>query len=430
MYLCVCFMIIGAIWYIVCIRKKQQKTYGIYALVLFVSGALGWLAFISDSGSPTDQLADVISRPEPGKASLEQNYELEVDDLAICEPYQITVENRHLGADEQKELFAQAAGELEQAFLGENVSMDHITRPVVFLTDVMDGLITVSWTLDNYEVISLSGELQWDALTDEGTLVCATATMEYEDTEAMHRFSFMVYPPQQSETEQFFDLLAQALADENASTDAIFRLPRQVDGHRISWSKERGKLPYEILGLGILTVIGVMIGRREDERKRQLQRREQLLAEYPQMLGQMSLLIGAGMTVGYAWERLVQGYERQCTQSMHSGREQPVYEEMCTTYHQIRDGVSERIAYEQFGERIQLSVYRRFSTLLVQNLRKGTAGLGKLLEKEMQEALNAQESNIKKRGEELQTKLLLPMMLMLALVVVIIMIPALASFQL
>ena len=231
-------------------------------------------------------------------------------------------------------------------------------------------------------------------------------------------------------SERTFDLLTQALADENASTGAIFRLPRQVDGHRVSWSKERGKLPYEILGLGILTVIGVMIGRREDERKRQLQRRERLLAEYPQMLGQMSLLIGAGMTVGYAWERLVQGYERQCTQSMHSGREQPVYEEMCTTYYQIRDGVSERIAYEQFGERIQLSVYRRFSTLLVQNLRKGTAGLGKLLEKEMQEALNAQESNIKKRGEELPTKLLLPMMLMLALVVVIIMIPALASFQL
>ena len=39
MYVCVCFMIIGAIWYIVCIRKKQQKTCGIYALVLFVSGA-------------------------------------------------------------------------------------------------------------------------------------------------------------------------------------------------------------------------------------------------------------------------------------------------------------------------------------------------------------------------------------------------------
>ncbi len=430
MYLCICFMVIGAVLYIVSIRKKQQKTWGIYALVLSMSGGLGWLAYMSDSGQPADLAADVISRPEPGKAPLEQDYELEVEDFAIREPYQIIVENRHLNADEQKELFSQAAEELEQTFLGENVSMDHITRPVVFLTEAVEGLVTVSWTLDNYEVISLSGELQREALTDDGTLVCATATMEYEGIEAMHRFSFMVYPPQQTQTERFFDLLKQELADENASTDAMFRLPEQVDGHSVTWSKERGRLPYEILGLGVLAIVGVMIGRREDERKKQIQHRELLLAEYPQMLGQMSLLIGAGMTVGYAWERLVQGYERQYTQGPHGSCEQPVYEEMCTTYHQMRDGVSERIAYEQFGERIQLSVYRRFSTLLVQNLRKGTAGLSKLLEKEMQEALNAQESNIKKRGEELQTKLLLPMMLMLALVVVIIMIPALASFQL
>ena len=429
MYLCICFMVIGVVWYIVCIRKKQQKTWGIYALMLFVSGMLGYFVYLSDSGQQKAQPTGEISRPEPGNASLEQSYELRVDDFSIHEPYQIVVENRHLGGEEQKELFAQASAELEQVFLGENTSMDHITRPVVFATEVMDGLVNVSWTLDNYEVISLSGELNREALTDAGTLVCATATLQYEDVEVIHCFSFMVYPPQQTESERFFDLLKQALADENASADAVFRLPRHIDGHQIIWSREPRKTSYEILGLGVLAIAGVMVGRREDERKKQLRRRERLLAEYPQMLGQMSLLIGAGMTVGYAWERLVQGYEKRCTETRGS-REQPVYEEMCTTYHQMRDGVSERIAYEQFGERIQLSVYRRFSTLLVQNLRKGTAGLSKLLEKEMQEALHAQESNRKKRGEELQTKLLLPMMLMLALVVVIIMIPALASFQL
>ena len=48
----------------------------------------------------------------------------------------------------------------------------------------------------------------------------------------------------------------------------------------------------------------------------------------------------------------------------------------------------------------------------------------------MQDAFDAQEKSAKKRGEELQTKLLLPMMLMLGLVIVIIMIPAIASFQL
>ena len=103
---------------------------------------------------------------------------------------------------------------------------------------------------------------------------------------------------------------------------------------------------------------------------------------------------------------------------------------MGITYHQMKDGIGERLAYEQFGERLGLQVYRRLATLLVQNLRKGTAGLSRLLEKEMQDAFDAQESIAKKQGEELQTKLLLPMMLMLGLVIVIIMIPAIANFQL
>ena len=55
--------------------------------------------------------------------------------------------------------------------------------------------------------------------------------------------------------------------------------------------------------------------------------------------------------------------------------------------------------------------------------------MSKLLEKEMQDAFEEQENFAKKKGEELQTKLLLPMMLMLGLVIVIIMIPAIANFQ-
>ena len=148
------------------------------------------------------------------------------------------------------------------------------------------------------------------------------------------------------------------------------------------------------------------------------------------MLSQMALLLGAGMTVSHAWERMVTSYENRCAQQIGAWQEVPVYEEMRITYHQMKDGLGERLAYEQFGERIGLQVYRRLATLLVQNLRKGTAGLSRLLEKEMQNAFDEQESYTKKRGEELQTKLLLPMMLMLGLVIVIIMIPAIASFQL
>lgn len=429
MYLCVGVTIAGIIFYLWSVRKGRRETWGIYALVLTVSGGLAFLAAANGQAAVSGEGSGIeIDRQEPGDGSIEQDYELRVDDLQIKEPYQVVVENRHLTKQELETLFEQAAAELEQQFLGENESMDRITHPVEFPADVLDGRVNVGWTLDRYDAVNLNGELQRETLTDSGTLVCATAAMEYEGAEAVHQFSFMVYPPEQSETEKFYELLKQTIDEENASTDAVFALPADVGGHRLVWKAAQNQTPYQILGLGVAAIIGIMVGRKEDARRRKQHRRELLLAEYPQMLGQMSLLIGAGMTVSYAWERLVHSYEEQ-KKGKNPAREQLVYEEMCTTYHQIRDGISERAAYEQFGERLQLSVYRRFSTLLVQNLRKGTAGLGRLLAKEMQEALDAQESNIKKRGEELQTKLLLPMMLMLGLVVVIIMIPAMASFQ-
>ena len=52
-----------------------------------------------------------------------------------------------------------------------------------------------------------------------------------------------------------------------------------------------------------------------------------------------------------------------------------------------------------------------------------------LLEKEVENAFADQESMIKKKGEELETKLLGPMLVMLLLVMVLILIPATSGFQ-
>lgn len=124
-----------------------------------------------------------------------------------------------------------------------------------------------------------------------------------------------------------------------------------------------------------------------------------------------------------AWERVVQNYRKKQTKN-----KKVAYEEMETTYNQIKDGMSERQAYEQFGERVGVSEYRKLASLLAQNLRKGTAGLSQILEEESIDAYSRQESIVKKKGEEMSTKLLLPMMLMLGLVIVIIVIPAIMNF--
>ena len=390
-------------------------------MILMLSGVFGILVCLSDGDSDQSQAKD-IERPQPGSDALEEDYLLSVEDLSICEPYHVIVENRHLTKRELEEL--------EDTFLGENESFDHISHDVVPVDCVMEGQVEVSWSFDNYEAVNLSGQLQEEALTEEGTLVQVTATLEYEDVPVEHRFSIMVYPPKKTVQEQFFEALTEELKARNDKTDARFVLPQKVSGYTITWEKQAKNRAYAILLLGLCAMAGVAVGRKEDRRKEKKKRDAQLLEEYPHMLSQLALLLGAGMTVSHAWERIVVSYE---SRSVGQGRRQnklPVYEEMCITYHQMKDGLGERLAYEQFGERLQLQEYRRLATLLVQNLRKGTAGLSKLLEKEMQDAFDAQENCAKKRGEELQTKLLLPMMLMLGLVIVIIMIPAIASFQL
>lgn len=429
MFICIGVTLTGLLAFGLCVVRGRQKVYGIYCLIWMISGLFGAFLCRNDTDTAWTQ-ADHIERPAPGAAELKEEYVLSVEDLSISEPYQVTVENRHLTKQELEELFSEAAEQIESAFLGENRSLDRITKNVNLVDSVMDGSVDVSWSFDSYEAVNLSGELQEEALSKDGSLVQVTATMEYADAEAEHRFSIMVYPPDQTVKEQFYELLEQELKDRNAKTGTDFILPENVAGHALIWEKRSQKKQYEVLLLGLLAMAAVAIGRKEDARKASEKRNEKLLAEYPRMLSQLALLLGAGMTVSRAWERIVISYENRCAARPGVLQEVPVYEEMRITYYQMKDGLSERLAYEQFGERIQLQAYRRLASLLVQNLRKGTAGLSKLLEKEMQDAFEEQENDVKKRGEELQTKLLLPMMLMLGLVIVIIMIPALASFQL
>lgn len=428
MYLCIGAALAGLVGFFICAKRGRREELGIYFLILAFSGVFGVLVCLGGD-EPGTTIDGGIVRPQPGEGDMVKDYLLDVEDLLTGEPYQVVVENRHLTKKELEELFAQAVEELQKTFLGENDSLDHVTRNVVPVERLLDGRVDVSWCFDHYEAVNLSGELQEDALTDEGSLVEVTATLSYEAAEVIHQFSMMVYPPEKTAREQFLLALAETLALQNAGTQEQLKLPKQAAGHHIVWREKQQTNQYLVLLLGLFAMGGVAIGKRRDMYKEKEKREASLRAEYPQMLSQMSLLLGAGMTVSSAWERMVLGYEYRRGEGKGRLPLSPVYEEMRITYHQMKDGLGERSAYEQFGERLHLQVYRRFATLLVQNLRKGTA-LSRLLEEQVEEAFEDQESYVKKRGEELETKLLLPMMLMLGLVIVIIMIPAIASFQL
>ena len=86
------------------------------------------------------------------------------------------------------------------------------------------------------------------------------------------------------------------------------------------------------------------------------------------------------------------------------------------------------MAYERFGIRCNLVEYRTLSTLLIQNLKKGSSRFLPSLEEECRQAFQERKRRALIAGEEAGTKLLAPMILMLLVVLMILMVPSFLSF--
>ncbi len=101
---------------------------------------------------------------------------------------------------------------------------------------------------------------------------------------------------------------------------------------------------------------------------------------------------------------------------------------MAAVVRAIENGASEIDAMELFGKRTKLMPYLKFTSLLIQNSKKGSGDLLLLLENESVLAMEQNKERIRVMGEEAGTKLLFPMLIMLCIVFAIIMIPAFMSF--
>ncbi len=409
---------------------KKPKNWKDAAKVMAVAGFLGLIICITEDHSQRIMTDGKLLRNQAGKDTESQELQLNVEGVVQDYPYQVEVKARKLQGEELDQLFINAAKEAEQKFLGENGSLDCINHDVSLPGTLQDGQIRAKWQFDQKNVINSDGELQAAGVDDMGVLVIATLTMSYDEDAREHSFGFYVYPKKQSHMERMLSDLAEYFEQEqeNSKYQEFLKLPLEWNGKRLRWSQKTEHTYQIILLLGLVAAAVVYIQEEMKEQRKEQERREQLLKQYPDMVSKISLLLGAGMTLSSAWERIVLNYQRKLEQQ-HTKPEE-VYEQMLAAYREMQDGVGELKVYERFGERCNTPQYRKFSMLVTQNLRKGAAGLRQSLEKEVADAFALRKNLAKKAGEEAGTKILLPMMLMLCIVMVIILVPAFLTFQL
>lgn len=202
-----------------------------------------------------------------------------------------------------------------------------------------------------------------------------------------------------------------------------YYLPEEWNGQKLEWQKPGDNTGTLIAALSFFSAFVLMLKKAREEQEALAKRSEQLLMDYPPLILKFTLLIQAGMTARRAFQKMASDYMRTEPVKGHFA-----YEMIVTACREMDSGVAELEAYRRFGERCGQMKYKTFSTILIQNLQKGSRRMADLLEQEALEAWDERKRKARVLGEAAATKLLIPMIMMLIVVMAIIMIPAFLSF--
>lgn len=340
---------------------------------------------------------------------------------------QIEVEEKEYTSEEIRDVFREISKRLDKLILGQNKSFDRVEKDLNLVTKIEGYPVQISWQMDSYSVLNVYGEIQEENLKEEGTLVELRGTISYKEEEFIYVQYVTVYPLTRTGTEKILYEIQQKVkeTEEKTRNKNQISLPQSIDGKKVSWRLREGSRWYITLFLGVMVCVYLVYKEKETERKKIKRRKDELMRTYPGMISNFTMLLGAGITVRNVWEKMVQNYEKQKDEMGCF----VVYEEMAITLRELQGGISEAEAYERFGKRCGLNLYVKFAALLAQNLRKGSRGMSELLKMEAFQAFENRKNIAKRMGEEAGTKLLMPMVGMLAVVFIMVMIPAFLSMQ-
>lgn len=363
----------------------------------------------------------------PGVDEYDTEMEIEVEGL-LDKPQriEIPVTKRTYSKDEANEAIKKGLEEILLTLPGENSSLQNITTDLNLTNEISDLGLSVRWDFGESELIDILGNVHNENLK-ENRNIDIEVSLSYETYEESYIIPITVCPKILSDDER----LLKGLIDKIANVD---KESVQKDGYILPDTYEGKRLIYhygEAFNFNIIPIMGTVIAillylqDKEKERRSTEKRKRELMKDYPDIVSKLIVFIGAGLSVRQSWESIVIDYENECKEN---NERRYAYEEMVKALAKLKTGIYENTVYKDFGRSCALRQYMKLASLLEQNRRNGLANLHSLLSMESQSAWDERINLARREGEELNTKLLLPLFMMLLIVMMIIIVPALLIF--
>lgn len=364
-----------------------------------------------------------IERPDQGEGNLIEEYSLERE--GEKQDVEVEIEEKEYDKNQAEKYLEKAKAEIDNSFPGKNQSLDCITQNVSISDKYVDGKVKAEWTFSPSNIIDAEGKIYFEKIEDptQGMLMQASCELTCGSYGEIYSFPFSVQVPDMNTAEGFQYYLQQSLDEMNQAIGDTVTLPGKINGERVTWrgiNEHRGRI---VSILGLVALIGIILGEKEERHREKKKQMEQMRADYADIVEKMALYIAAGIGIRQSFQRILAQYEKL-------GRKRPGFEEVRFICREMDSGVSEVQAYEHLGQRAIIPQYRKLSLLILQNIKRGTEGLAAAFEKEEVEVFQMRKNRIKTAGEEASTKLLFPMMGLLLMVLIVMIVPALMNINL
>lgn len=404
---------------------KRQKEYVLKKLsvciLIVICGVILSIVLWIKEGMETKIVDNRLSRNSYGDGT--KHVTLIANDGEHTYGIPVDIEEKCYTQEELIGMAQKAIPVLEDCILGDNQDFDKVEYDMKLVESIENYPFDVEWRVDE-EYMDYEGRLVKDKLETPQQMEL-TAVLTCESFELEHcmtvRICSKAKQPSQAE------LIARQVCDaESISRESEnMTLPSEIGNRSISWSYQRGYSGLLFLTATPILAVFVFFSRDRDLHRQVEDRKEQMCLDYPEIVSELALLIGAGMTVPNAWNKIAEDYRSKRAQD---GRKRYAYEEMLLTVYEMESGVTQAKAYEHFGRRCRISSYNKLSALLSQNMKKGAGNLPQLLKEEASTAFEERKHIARKLGEKAGTKLLIPMMMLLGITMVIIMVPAFKTY--
>lgn len=391
--------------------EKREK---LIAVCLMGIGLAVMIGILAPAGGGT---VSSLLRPESGNGAKTYVLDASIGQEQI-KGMEVAVPERLLSQQEQNRVLEQAEQELEAWLSGQE--LDRVEEDLELPSSFCGGLAEAVWQSSSYDLMDASGRIRKDPVEEAGELVTLGVRLSCMEKQREYEFPVRIVPRGQQTAERLLRQAKRSIQKTEKEPGETAELPKELDGQTVVWKKHREPYGIRILLLTALGCVLLNFASEKDLIRKGQERQNELLAQYPSFLLRLTLLAQTGMPVRQIFARLAQEGVKPGTG--------PVYEEVLRTFREMESGMTQIEAFENFGKRIRLPQYRKCASLLAQNVRKGTGELITALGQEAENAFEERRAAAKRKGEEAQTRLLAPMLMMLGVVMLLILVPACFSF--